>query len=214
MKRSIFFVLILLSAACLSFAQSITIPDLKDNYTGFAKQLESGNTNINFREFRESLIDSKQFLVVNKQTEKLAKLDKEMKSQMGKEDYIGVIKTTSEILSIDFTILMAHALRSKAFEKSGDTANQAKYRTILDGLVNSILESGDGKTCATGWSVIKVEEEYFILRVMGLQPLGQSVDKNGGVCDKLEVQTKEGGTLIYYFNVAKIFEGYNKILGL
>ncbi|MGN6418326.1 MAG: DUF4919 domain-containing protein [Pseudobacter sp.] len=214
MKTSIVLVLTFLSLSCLSFAQSVSVPDHKDKYADFVKQLESGNTNINFREFRESLIDSKQFQVAGKAGEKLTRLDKEMKTLMGKEDYEGVIKTTGEILSIDYTILMAHALRSRAFEKNGDTVNLAKYRTILDGLVNSIIDRGDGKTCATGWSVIKVEEEYFILRAMGLQPLGQSVDKNGGICDRIEVQTKEGGTLTYYFNVAKIFEGYNKILGL
>lgn len=214
MKRSIVFVLALLSVSCLSFAQSISIPNHKDKYSDFVTQLESGNLSINFREFRESLIDSKQFIESGNKSEELAKLDKEMKTLMGKEEYDGVIKTTSKILSIDYTSMMAHMLRARAFEKKGDTLNQAKYRSILDGLVNSILDNGDGKTCATGWPVIKVEEEYFILRAMGLQPLGQSVDKNGGICDKIEVQTKEGGTLTYYFNVAKVFEGYNKRLGL
>lgn len=214
MKTSIFFVLALLSVSCFTYAQSISIPAHKDKYSDLVRQLESGNTHINFREFRESLIDSRQFLLAGEKTEEQNKLDKEMKNMMGKEDYQGVIKTSAALLSIDYTNMMAHMLRSRAFEKTADTANQSKYRTILDGLVNSILDNGDGKTCATGWPVIKVEEEYFILRAMGLQPLGQSVDKNGGICDKIEVQTKEGGTLTYFFNVAKVFEGYNKRLGL
>ena len=34
------------------------------------------------------------------------------------------------------------------------------HRYIINGLVASILESGDGKTAATAFDVVSIEEEY------------------------------------------------------
>ena len=39
--------------------------------------------------------------------------------------------------------------------------------------------------------------------------LKQSIDNTGGLCDKMEVQT-EAGNKTYYFEVSKVFEGYNR----
>jgi len=45
--------------------------------------------------------------------------------------------------------------------------------------------------------------------MIGAKVLKQSLDNNGGLCDKMEVQTNEGNET-YYFEVSKVFQGYNK----
>lgn len=77
--------------------------------------------------------------------------------------------------------------------------------------MNSILKNGDGKTCATAWPVIQIEEEYFILQMMGAKLKQQSIDNEGGICDKMEVKV-DGNEKIFYFDTAKVFEGYKKFV--
>ena len=87
--------------------------------------------------------------------------------------------------------------------------NQKKYHDIEFGLLNSIVRNGDGKTNRTGWPVVQVKEEYFILQMLGAKVLKQSIDPVGP-CDRMEVETEQGPKT-YYFNVAKVFEGYGKL---
>lgn len=44
----------------------------------------------------------------------------------------------------------------------------------------------------------------------GAKLLSQSLDNNGGFCDTMDVQTKEGNKT-FYFAVTKVFEGYKKM---
>ena len=89
--------------------------------------------------------------------------------------------------------------------------DQSKYKTIQFGLLNSIVKNGDGKTCATAWPVIQIDEEYFILQMLGAALQKQSIDNTGGLCDKMEVKTEEGDKKTYYFETSKVFEGYKKL---
>jgi len=115
------------------------------------------------------------------------------------------------MLSIDYTSMLAHKILRQTFKIIGDTLNAKKYKTIQFGLLYSITESGDGKSCKTAWHVIQVSEEYFMLQMLGAELKGQSIDNSGGLCDKMEVKTEEGEEKTYYFDTSKVFEGYKKL---
>ena len=132
-----------------------------------------------------------------------------MHELMKMSKYAEVIDVAKKILSIDYTDMWAHKVLQQTYKILGDTANRNKYHDIEFGLLNSIVKSGDGKTCQTAWPVIQVTEEYFILDMIGAKVLKQSVDNTGGLCDKMEVQS-DRGKAVYYFDVSKVFEGYNK----
>lgn len=188
----------------------VMVPDFDDKYAAMIKQLESGQTNINYKEFRESFIESAQFKTAYKLSKQFDSLKKEMYAHMGKKNYQEIIQVTKKMLSIDYTSMLAHKILRQTYAIIGDTANAARYKAIQFGLLNSIVKNGDGKTCATAWPVIQVEEEYFILQMLGAQLLKQSTDYVGGTCDKMEVKTEEGDKVTYYFEVSKVFEGYKK----
>jgi hypothetical protein len=113
------------------------------------------------------------------------------------------------MLSIDYTDMEAHKILRQTYKILGDTVNAKKYHDIEFGLLNSIVKKGDGKTCETGWPVIQIAEEYFILDMLRAKLIKQSVDNTDGLCDKMEVQTAEGPK-IYYFEISKVFGAYNK----
>lgn len=214
MVKGIFaLIFISISTAC-SFGQTIQkiiVPSYNDKYSMFVKELEAGQTDINYREFRESFIQSKQFIIASEKSKEFDSLKKEMQIQMDKSNYPEIVNITKAMLNIDYTSMIAHKILRQTYKIMGDTINAAKYKTIQFGLLNSIVKNGDGKSCSTAWSVIQLNEEYFILQILGVRLKKQSIDTEGGICDKMEVVTDEGADKVYYFETSKVFEGYKKL---
>lgn len=213
MKKVIFLILTFIISLNIMIGQNkpeVVVPDFKDKYSDFVKKLESGHTDINYREFRESFIDSRQFVIASGKSTKLRDLKREMYSQMGERNYEEIIKITKAMLSIDYTSLIAHKILRQTYEIIGDVEGAKKYKAIQFGLLNSIVKNGDGKTPETAWPVIQIEEEYFILGILKAKVVKQSKINNHGIYDKIEV-TINGEKRTFYFEISKIFEGYKKL---
>jgi hypothetical protein len=202
-------ILSLTPLACGGSSTPVLVPNSGDKYSKFVKQLEAGDTNINYQEFRESFLESEQFKTAGQLKPGLSTLRKELRELMKGSNYSEIIDVANKMLSIDYTDMEAHKILRQTYKILRDTANERKHHDIEFGLLNSIVKRGDGKTCQTGWPVIQITEEYFILQMIGAKVLKQSVDNTAGLCDKMEVQTAAGNKT-YYFEVSKVFEGYNK----
>lgn len=133
-----------------------------------------------------------------------------MHELMRNKKFAEIIDITKKMLSIDYTDMEAHKVLQQTYKRLGDTQNSKKYHNIEFGLLNSITKNGDGKTCETAWPVIQVNEEYFILEVLRARLQRQSIDNIGGMCDKMEVQTDKGESVVYYFDISRVFEGYKR----
>ena len=188
----------------------ITVPAFDDKYSNSIKKLENGLTDIDYADFRDSFIESEQFIKASAQGKQFDSLRTAMYKAMKDKNYPTVIAITQNMLSIDYTSMLAHKILRQTYKIVGDTVKAKQYKDIQFGLLRSIISSGDGKTCATGWHVIQIEEEYFILDVMEADLEEQSVDYTGGLCDRMDVK-EEGKKKTYYFDVTKVFEGYKKL---
>ena len=189
-------------------SSKVAIPRYDDKYSNLVRQLETGQTNINYREFRDSFLESEQFKVVGREKPDLDTLRKTMHELMKKSKYPEIVDVAKKMLSIDYTDMEAHKILQQTYKILGDVPNQKKYHDIEFGLLNSIVKKGDGKTCQTAWPVIQLTEEYFILNMLGAKLLKQSIDTSGP-CDRMEVQAYDGKK-VYYFEISKAFRGYNK----
>jgi len=181
----------------------ITIPEFNDDYCQTIKLLESGKIDIDYKNFRESFLESKQFRIALNKSDELRDLKKEMYDQMSEKKYEKIIATTKKMLSIDYTNLTAQKILRQTYKIVGDTINAKKYKTIQFGLLKSIVNTGDGKSCGSSWEVIQIAEEYFILKMLGARFLKQEIDYNSGICDKMDVET-DGVMKTYYFEVSKL----------
>jgi hypothetical protein len=196
-------------AGSAATSPEVEVPSFGDKYSRLVRGLESGQTGIDYREFRESFLESRQFEVAASHQEEMDRLKASLGPLIERSKHADVIRVTKAILSIDYTDLLAHKLLRQAYKLSGDAANEKKYHDIEFGLLNSIVKNGDGKSCATAWPVIQVKEEYFILQMLGATLKKQAIDRRGGICDRMEV-TVDGRDATYYFGVAKVFESYKK----
>lgn len=213
MKKSTLFLLTFILTSICSFGQTsaqVIVPNFNDKFCDYVKKLEVGQTDIDYQDFRFSFIESEQFKIASKKSTEFDSLKKEMYVQMDKSNSQGIIKITKQMLSIDYTSMIAHKILRQTYKIIGDTINATKYKTIQFGLLNSIVKKGDGKTCETAWPVIQIEEEYFVLEMVGAKLQKQSVDNEGGLCDKMEVKV-DGNKRTYYFETSKVFESYKKL---
>lgn len=212
-NKSLILIISSFLVATIAFAQEgkVEIPQFNDKYSKYVAQLESGDVNIDYTDFRDSFLDSKQFR--KKRRSNYDSLKSMTYSEIKKKDYEQVIKITKAMLSIDYTSMFAHKYLQQTYKILGDTVNQKKYHDIEFGMLNSIVNSGDGKTCESGWHVTQIEEEYFVLNVIGAHLQMQAISSGGkNACDKMSVKTDDGER-IYYFEANKVFESEKKLLG-
>src|SRR5262245_60724483 len=164
-------------------AQSeVIIPTFDDKYSRFVRSLESGHTAINYREFRESFMESKQFQIAAARKREVETLEATIPELMKQSSYSELVRVNKQILSVDYTDMRAHKILQQTYKIIGDEPNRRKYHDIEFGLLNSIVKNGDGKTCPTAWPVVQVKEEYFILDMLGATLIKQGIDNKGGVC--------------------------------
>ena len=188
---------------------AVTLPQLGDDYSRYVAQLERGETAIDYMAFRQSFLGSEQFRI--KGSSNYDDLKAKLEETVRTRDLAGVMRNTKLLLDIDYTSMLAHKYRQQTFKILGDDVNQKKYHEIEFGLLNSIVRSGDGKTCGTAWPVIQIEEEYFILKMSNAALESQRTTTDGGLCDEMTVKTDEGERT-YFFDVSRIFEKRREML--
>jgi hypothetical protein len=96
------------------------------------------------------------------------------------------------VVDIDF-----HAVRANALQELGRTAEFEQQLRWRDGLLESILRTGDGKTEETAWVVISVAEEYSVLNALGLRRETQSLTTSGR--DRIEAEVEGRVVTLYFF---------------
>lgn len=203
--------MLLLSMRAFGQDAEVKVPDLNDKYSGYVKQLESGHTEIDYTDFRNSFLESKQY---NLKGTDYNDLKKEVFKEIRNKNYKQVVKLTKEMLSMDYTSMFAHKYLQQTYKVLGDSLNQKKYHDIEFGLLYSITRSGDGKSCETGWHVTQIEEEYFILNMVGADLEKQSITRGGSNnCDKMQVKTEDGESKTYYFEINEVLEMESRLFG-
>ncbi|WP_158850454.1 DUF4919 domain-containing protein [Algibacter sp. L1A34] len=206
MNKQFFITIIILFNFNIIIGQTeIIVPEFDDNYSKTVQILEKGKTDIDYKSFRESFIESKQFKIASEKSIEFKELKKKMYLQMSESKYESLINTTKKMLSIDYTSMTAHKILRQTYKIVGDTINEGKYKTIQFGLLKSIVNDGDGKSCENGWSVIQISEEYFILNMLGVVLDTQSIDD--GICDRMEVVDENGEKKTYYFEINNVIKG-------
>jgi hypothetical protein len=121
------------------------------------------------------------------------------------------------ILRRNYMDIEAHMASVVVCNALNDEPCSAHHLFVARGVLNSIHDSGDGKTMKTAYVVISVPEEYALLRVLGVERLEQSLVRadDGKMYDVLKVRdisSREESSLI--FNVDASMAATDRILGL
>ena len=196
--RLIFLLLVLFSLTSVKAQHPDSIPE----YADFVAELNSGNFDIDYREFRISYLYSEEF--TEKSGSDYAELLQDFYKYIRKEKPQKAIDACQKMLKIDYTSMVAHKHIELMAKVIGDTALYNKHHHIEFELFKSIVHTGDGKTCESSWEVTQVEEEYFVLRVIGAEQIEQSLV---GMCDQMDF-IRDGKRETLYFGLQYVFESY------
>jgi hypothetical protein len=118
----------------------------------------------------------------------------------GKED--SALAGANQIIAHNMANPEGHILAMLVLRKMGKDEAADKERALVDAIVKSILDSGDGKSAKTAWFTVDPSEEYFVINVvLGMQPKGQAlVQQDGHAFDKMTVVDDKGTEHELWFN--------------
>jgi hypothetical protein len=180
--------------------------DQPSEYALLLASLKAGNTAIDYTRLRLSYMNSPEY----KAAKDVSKSEDAMTDALNKKDYPAALKNAEAVLESNYVNIDAHYVALVANREMGAMDKAEFHRTVFRGLINSIRNSGDGKSMETAWVVINVHEEYVMLRALGFRPGEQSlIRKDGHSYDEMKVKSVEDGTAqTFYFNVDIPFKHY------
>jgi len=115
------------------------------------------------------------------------------------KELVNILLTRLEICPVD---MRSHYKIVFALNNLERDEEATQHKGWLQGLINSIIKSGDGKTPETAYRVISVSEEYDFMWVMALQPSSQAyVSTEYGMMDLFEVTDEDGKKEEIYYSL-------------
>jgi hypothetical protein len=116
------------------------------------------------------------------------------------KDYKKVFELSEQWLAKCLVDADIHMLRSGAATELGDIRSYVHHYYYAFGLMQSVMQSGDGLTPQPAFKVISVAEEYSVLREFRAQVTRQTLIED--VIDKMECKYPNDQTVILYFNAS------------
>lgn len=129
------------------------------------------------------------------------------KETLDTKDYDEIIKLIHHSLeSFPFDLKQINYL-SYIYHLKGDDEQARKESIKFHNIISTILTSGDGKICETGFHVLLVDHEYMLLNVLELSSTSQALT---GHCDYLTLEKGKYKVDGIYFNIEKMLENESK----
>ncbi len=198
--------LVLSLFATVALTPAVVAQDPPSEYATLLASLKAGKTDIDYARLRLSYMDSPEYKAAKDTSEP----EKAMFEELNKKDYSAALKDAEAVLNSDYVNIDAQFVAMEANRQMGAMDKAQYHMTVFRGLIDSIRNSGDGKSIEKAWVVINVHEEYVVLRVLGFNPSQQSlVQKDGHAYDVMKVKNAQDGTeQTFYFNVDIPFKHY------
>lgn len=103
-----------------------------------------------------------------------------LKAAMDRQDWARAGMMCAEFLEADALYIELHLIMAHLFNQVGEPARARWHKTFADGLIRSIMDSGDGRSFQTAWHIVHIREEYDVLRLLQLTPAGRSLVEHEG----------------------------------
>ena len=137
--------------------------------------------------------------------EEAAKVEKDIRSGNLKVAEPGLVKLLEQER---FMRIEAHMMAVALYENMGEKEKAQKHRDFLKGIADTVFVNGRGMSFEKPLEVLFIDEEYLVLRAMGIDHKSQSLrEKDGHRFDVFTFEAKEGQPeREIYFNIDMPFE--------
>jgi len=181
---------------------AIALPNDGDEYSRLVARAAAHDTDTDFHALRFAWLNSAARKRQSEMT--LGNVIKEMMAAAQANDHGKVRDKAVELLSAQYTDMRGHLYLSHACDLLKDAPCAEQARFVALGLMQSIMSSGDGKSCDTGWDAALISEEYALLSFMGLQMQRQALVSGQHPCDAMTAKNEKGESVTYFFKIDRI----------
>jgi len=151
-------------------------PDLA--YEILLEQVKQSDPNFDFTELRWTFAQTANYDPYNFDD---SGLEDSMYDAYNNQEYELAIELANQMLEKNYLLPDLHFIVLQSYQELGDQENADFHNYFLRGLVTSIAKSGDGRSPETAFIVIQIEEEYFMLNILGLQDIEQTFTEINGI---------------------------------
>jgi hypothetical protein len=143
-----------------------------------------------------------------------SELDRALNAAIASGDDARILATARQLLDQDTAYGPAHLVAGTILRQQGNGALADLHLAFANGMLDSILASGDGRSPASAFVVFHVREEYEVARVLRAEVREQSLRHHGDrAYDMLTVRRlpasgdgpPEGPERQMYFDVTELF---------
>lgn len=168
-------------------------------YDALLARLKSGDTKIDFSELRRTYSETAGASPYGTSHE----IRRPMNAAVLRQQCDEAMKIADQILAVNYLSPDAHIAKSTCYRIARDIAKADFHRAVYLGIVNSILASGDGTKPETAYAVISIEEEYAVMRALGIAVWKQEQLRTGEHAYELLSGTSDqaGKSVRVYFNI-------------
>jgi len=200
---------LLLLALMLPAAGAQAADAATDRYQAMVTAAQKGEQPVDWQALRFAYAESAEFDLTGLIT---MGLRQEMFKAFSASDWNGALAKAALVIEKAFVNIDAHVISDISYRQLGDEAKAAAHFKIAKGLIDSIRTS-DGRSPATAYTVISVDEEYSRMRILGLDPQKQALmHTDGHSYDRIDVQDEDGKQFSIYFLVDRVLAAEVKSL--
>ncbi|MBI1921770.1 MAG: DUF4919 domain-containing protein [Geobacter sp.] len=161
----------------------------KSRYDVLLERVKKGDQTVDYRELRFAYTETSRYKPYGGTRSDLVDA---MYSAYGDKHYAKAVEYAENILEDNYVDIEAHMMAAVLYDMLGEKAKADYHSIIGKGLVQSVIASDDGKSHKTAIKVISVDEEYVLLRMLGLRKLSQAtLHTDGHSYDKITVVDAE-----------------------
>ena len=205
--------ILVLSIAFLFLSLSPVFAEANDKYKAktyfdLLKKAEKQDPKFDFTAFRLSYTKTKQY-----QPYGVPDIQG-MRNAYAKKDFKKVLSIAEKVLKENYTDIDAQLYCMLAYKNLGNKKKEDFHHYMFQGLLYSLLNSGDGQSMKTAFVVTRIDEEYAVMKGLQVQPGKQElIHKGGKVYDKWYVNHRRVGKHVLYFDISIPFKAQqNKML--
>ena len=178
-------------------------PAQATKYDALLEKVKQKDPSVNFTELRHAFYESPNY---NPHSPMMSY--RPLNAAIAQKNYEQALQIAEGVLAKNFVEINAHMTAQIAYQETGNAEKAAFHKFMVEGLLNSIKSANDGKSKEKAFEVISINEEYGLIRSLGLRPIQQALQEDKGhfydVITVVDPQTNQQSQL--YFNIDKPFK--------
>jgi hypothetical protein len=203
---SVLLIIAFFSCGLVRIKTRIPVFSKMDKYENLLARAKSMDSTLVFYELRMSYTKTNDYHSNDPTMDgRIYRMNKDLETNANYDEAKRIADT---ILQSYYVCITAHHCCMEVYIHKGDSAMAKYHRFFVEGIVNSVLKSGDGRYPGTAWPVISKDEEKFVAANKGYDVYGTASFFKDDVYWDIVMCMKDKDEKFYIFNTNAMFNAF------